>query len=102
MRVNLSPIAGAKTTSIRLSGLTLAIDGVGYDLSVIPDGGQAEASSGGPFIGPITREAVTVRYEYDSQAAEPAQSTNWGDYTFEVSDGEVPCPIKWKQVEPVE
>ena len=96
MRVILSPVASNKTTTVSLSGLVLTIDGVEYGLSIIPEGGQAEASEGSPFIGTVTRESVTIRYEYDSIRAEPNQSTDWTDYTFEVVQGEVPCPIKWK------
>ena len=96
MQIILSPVASNKTTIVSVSGLTVTIDGTDYDLSVIPEGGQAEASEDSPFIGTATRDAVTIRYEYDSAKAEPDQSTNWADYTFEITDGEVPCPIKWK------
>ena len=96
MQIIVSPIASNKTTTVSLIGLVLTIDGTEYDLSIIPEGGQAEASEGSPFIGTVTRDSVTIRYEYDSMKAEPDQSTNWADYTFEVVQGEVPCPIKWK------
>lgn len=101
MKIILSPVASYKTTTVSISGLAVTVDGTGYDLSIIPEGGQAEASEGSPFIGTVTRELVTIRYEYDSAKAEPDQSTNWADYTFEVVQGEVPCPIKWKP-EPVQ
>lgn len=96
MKIILSPVASNKTTSVSVSGLVLTIDGTEYDLSIIPEGGQAEASEESPFIGTVTRDSVTIRYEYDSMKAEPDQSTDWADYTFDVSSGEVPCPIKWK------
>jgi len=96
MKIILSPVASNKTTSVSLIGLVLTIDGTEYDLSIIPEGGQAEASEASPFIGTVTRDSVTIRYEYDSTKAEPDQSTNWDDWTFFVESGEVPCPIKWK------
>lgn len=96
MKIILSPVASNKTNSVSVSGLVMTIDGTDYDFSIIPEGGQAEASDDSPFIGTVTRDLVTIRYEYDSSKAEPDQSTNWDDYTFEVVDGEVPCPIKWK------
>ena len=96
MQIILSPASGYKTTSVSVSGLVITIDGTEYDLSIIPEGGQAEASEDSPFIGTVTRESVTIRYEYDSMKAEPNQSADWADYTFEVVQGEVPCPIKWK------
>ena len=96
MRIILSTIASNKTTTVSVNGLTVTIDGTEYDLSIIPEGGQAEASEDSPFIGTITRDSVTVRYEYDSAKAEPDQSTDWADYTFDIVSGGVPCPIRWK------
>lgn len=96
MIIKLSPVASNKTTSVSVSGLALTIDGTEYDLSIIPEGGQAEAAQDSPFIGTVARGSVTIRYEYDSSKAEPDQSMNWDDYTFEVVEGEVPCPIRWK------
>jgi len=102
MKIILSPQASNKTTTVSLNGLTLTIDGQEIDLSVIPVGGEAEPEDGSPFIGKVTRDEVTIRYEYDTDLAEPFQSSNWDDYTFEVTEGDVPCPIKWKPVEEVE
>lgn len=99
MRIILSPIASNKTNTVSVSGLTVTVDGTDYDLSVIPEGGQAEADINSPFIGTVTREQVTIRYEYNSQEAEPDQSTDLDDYTFDVTAGEVPCPIKWRVIE---
>ena len=96
MKIILSPVSGNKTTTVSISGLTVTVDGTEYDLSIIPEGGQAEASEDSPFIGTVTRESVTIRYEYDSSKADPNQSANWDDYTFDVVEGEVPCPIRWK------
>ena len=99
MKIILSPIASNKTTRVFVNGLTLTIDDKEIDLSVIPEGGEAIPEDGSLFIGKVTRDEVTIRYEYDSSLAEPYQSTNWDDFTFEVTEGEVPCPIKWKEVE---
>lgn len=96
MKITLSPTASTFTTTISLNGLTLTIDNISYDLSQIPEGGQAEADPEDPFIGVVSRESCTIRYHYNSQLAIPNQSTNWDDYTFEVVSGEVPCPIIWK------
>lgn len=99
MKIILSPIASNKTTTVSVNGIRITVDGTEYDLSVIPAGGQAEADENSPFIGTVTREQVTIRYEYDSQLAEPNQSTDWEDYTFDVVSGDVPCPIKWRVAE---
>jgi hypothetical protein len=94
MKIKLSPVAANKTTTVSISGLILTIDGQDIDLSVIPEGGQADGEA--PFIGAVTRDECTIQYFYDSSLAEPNQSTDINDYTFEVTDGEVPCPIKWR------
>ena len=96
MRVVLSPQSSTKTTAVSVNGLIITVDGTDYDLSVIPEGGQAEADENSPFIGTVTREQATIAYYYDMLKAEPNQSTDWADYTFDIESGEVPCPIKWK------
>jgi hypothetical protein len=96
MKLILSPIASDHTTSVSIDGLVLTIDGTPIDLSVIPEGGQAEPKGDSPFVGPVIREQATIQYHYDSALAEPNQSTDWADYTFEIESGEVPSPIIWK------
>lgn len=94
MKIKLSPIASSYTTQISYTDPVLTIDGVDYDLSVIPVGGQAEAEA--PFIGVVTRDECTIQYHYDSSNAEPNQSTNPDDY---IMDTDVPFvdPIKWRE-----
>lgn len=99
MKIILSPIASNKTTKVSLSGLVITIDDEPIDLSVIPVGGYAESEESSPFIGKVTRDEVTIKYHYDTSKAESNQSVNWDDYTFELAEGEVPCPIMWKQGE---
>jgi hypothetical protein len=96
MKIILSPIASNRTTQVSVSGLVITIDGTPIDLSVIPVGGVAEPDADSPFVGNVTRDEVTVKYHYDSALAEPNQSTSWADYTFEITEGEVPSPIVWK------
>ena len=97
MKLILSPIASDRTTEVSVKGLVITVDGTNYDLSVIPEGGQAEGEA--PFQGVVTRDEVTIHYHYESLAAEPDQSTDWDDYTFIDPQGVVPSPIKWKDVE---
>ena len=96
MRVILSPLADTYTTLVSINGLIVTVDGTDFNLEIIPEGGQAEADEDSPFIGTLTREKVTVKYHYESIKAEPNQSTDWADYTFDIESGDVPCPIKWK------
>ena len=97
----LSPIASNYTTKVIIEGLKIYLDDESFDLSVIPEGGQAEASDESPFIGIVTRDEVTIKYHYDSSKAESVQSMNWQDFTFNLQSGECPCPIIWKP-DPVE
>jgi len=101
MKIVLSPIASSRTTNVTVNGLVITIDGQPIDLSVIPEGGYAEPDEDSPFVGNVTRDKVTVRYHYESLKAKPNQSSNWDDYTFEVADGVVPCPIVWKDADNV-
>ena len=96
MKIILSPFASNYTTQVSISGLVITIDGTPIDLSVIPEGGLAEPDENSPFIGNVTRNEVTIRYHYESSKAVPHQSRELADYTFEVTEGEVPCPIVWR------
>ena len=95
MKIILNPCPAWHNTKVSVNVLIVTVDGIDYDLSTIPEGGQAEAEEGSPFVGIVTRNEVTINYCYDSSKAEPRQSTDWADYTFEIESGEVPCPIRW-------
>ena len=74
MNITLSPIATDRDSVVTVSGDTLTIDGVPYDLSVIPEGAEAtDEDSDSPFIGPIRRLSghivCTVMYRYDMTTA---------------------------------
>jgi len=94
MKIILSPLVANKTTTVSIEGLVLTVDGVDFDLSVIPVGGQADGTF--PFIGKVTRDEVTLQYEYSESKAVPHQSPNIEDYTFDITSGDVPCPIEWR------
>jgi hypothetical protein len=96
MKIILSPTASNRTTEVLVSGLVITIDGTPIDLSVIPVGGYAEPDDNSLFIGNVTRDEVTICYHYESIKAMPNQSPNISDYTFEVTNGSVPCPIQWR------
>ena len=96
MKIVLSPIASNRTTTVSINGLVITVDGTDYDLSIIPEGGSAEADENSPFIGTVTREQVTVKYHYDMFKAEENQSADWDNYTFDIESGEVPSPIVLK------
>ena len=102
MKITLSPTATLPNqlpdTPPSVSGEILSYRGQSYDLSQLPDGATVEAES--PFRGSISRNAgvvhVKLEYIYDSVAAEDDQSHDWADFTFEVTDGQCPDPIRYK------
>lgn len=105
MKIILSPVAAfEQDTPPTVNGETITYRGETYDLSQLPDGATVEAES--PFTGSITRQngevSLTLEYRYHMEKAEDFQSSNWDDYTFVVSNGQCPCPIKFKPVQAVE
>ena len=98
MKIKLNAqVANKPTPVISLNGLVITIDGVDIDLSVIPEGGQAE-SDNDLLSGVVTREEVTINYPYSTDIYEPMQSTDPLDYEFDIVDGQVPCPLVKKPV----
>lgn len=99
MKITLQPVSVPyleTPTAISINGLTLSYNGTDYDLSVIPEGGEATAPDDSIFIGIVTRDAVTVRYPYDQSKAALHQPSDPAAYVFEVTDGPVPDPIVWR------
>lgn len=99
MKIILSPVACfAQDTPPTVNGEILTYRGESYNLTQLPEGGTVEADT--PFIGNITRLngqlQVKLQYCYHMEKAEDHQSHNWDDYTFVVTDGKCPCPIKFK------
>ncbi len=104
MLITLNEIASNKTTRVSVNGEVLTVDGVEFDLSIIPDGGQVEAEL--PAIGLIKRVngviEITIEYHYDATLAEPMQSTIKEDYIIDCTNGEIPSPIQWIQNSEIE
>lgn len=100
MKIILSPTAAfTDDTPPTVQGETITYRGESYDLSQLPDGGEVEAES--PFVGTIKRidgvVHLTLQFQYNMEAAEDNQSTDWADYTFDVTSGQCPNPIKYKE-----
>ncbi|MGR3498189.1 MAG: hypothetical protein ACU0E9_04745 [Limimaricola soesokkakensis] len=97
MKLTLSPraaIPGEVETIAFVSGDILTVNGVPYDLSAIPDGGEGMPEGNDhPFSGVITRKAGVIHamirwvYAEDALADQPA----WP--VADVSDGPVPSPV---------
>jgi len=98
MNITLSPIRGLPGqpgTVLSVSGDTLDVDGTAFDLSPVPEGGQATPEGDHPFIGPITRVdgeiACTVRVILGDDAAldQPRDPAHW---IVAVASGAVEIP----------
>ena len=62
MKLTLSPQVGLPyqpETTVKVAGDIITIDGTPYDLSPVPEGGEATAENS-PFIGRITRVNGTI------------------------------------------
>lgn len=64
------------------AGASVFVNGVEFDLSTIPDGGEGVPEGEHPFVGPILRVGDVLRYKllvrYDARTAAAIQTrTNW-------------------------
>ena len=83
-------------TQVTVSGDTVTVDGIAYDLSAVPEGGFAEADGDQhPFRGRIVRGGGVLRYclrwRFDAASAEPDQPDALPAAVL--ADGPVPDPI---------
>jgi hypothetical protein len=94
----LSPQAGSRDTAISVSGDVLTIDGNVIDFSQLGEGEQCDTDA--PLIGTARRVdgviTVGVLLQYDSETAEPMQSTDPADYVIELTSGTATDVIKRK------
>ncbi|MEX5599161.1 hypothetical protein [Pseudophaeobacter sp. C1-32P7] len=110
MKISFNCIAGLPgqhETSASVSGDTITVDGVAYDLSAVPEGGFAEPDGEHPFFGQIARIGgelhLSLLWFYDAATAEVHQPA--AAPVLAVTEGEVPDPITRKpapQPEPQE
>ena len=98
MILSLSPsrgLPGQPETTLNVAGDVLTVDGIAFDLSQVPEGGEATASGEHPFAGPIRRLGgvlhVPVRVLLDDSATphQPADPAHW---TISAGDGPVILP----------
>lgn len=101
MKIALSPIRGLpgeSETEIAVSGDTVTVDGTPYDLSAVPEGGEATPQGEHPFAGTITRKGgeivCTVQARLGDDAANDQPDSPW---TVTVTDGPVAIPAVRKQ-----
>lgn len=109
MHLTLSPcrgLPGAPETEISVDGDIVTVDGEAYDLSDIPEGGEAIPEGGDhPFIGTIIRFAGTlhctlrVQLGDDSENDQPTDPEHW---VIADAEGPVTIPALRRAAEPEE
>ena len=99
MKLTMSPQAGlpgVSETIASVAGDVLTVDGTAYDLTAIPEGGEAMPEGVHPFVGAIRREGgeiiASIVWIYGEGAA-VNQPTDPAHYVVTVADGAVPSPI---------
>ena len=99
MKLTLSPQVGLPDqaeTTIYIAGDNITIDGTPYDLSPVPEGGEATAEDS-PFVGKITRINgvihATVLTRLGDTAADDQGSDPW---VIENATGDITIPAKRK------
>jgi hypothetical protein len=88
-------LPGDPETTASVAGDILTIDGVEYDLSPVPEGGQAVPEGASPFVGFMTRAggeiAAEILWRYDAATADPDQGGQIPVVT--VTAGPLPDPV---------
>jgi|GEM_PF-3783149 len=102
MHLTLSPmrgLPGQPETTLHVAGDILTINGVSFDLSSVPEGGEGHWPDS-PIIGRITRQGgnlhLTVRVVLGDDAAsnQPTDPAHW---TIPDADGDVTIPAARKE-----
>lgn len=97
MKLTLTPqhgLPGQPEMTITVTGDTITVDGVAYDLSPVPEGGEATPQGDHPFVGPIRRiggmihATVVVRLADDAAPDQPVDPAHW----TVAADGPVTIP----------
>lgn len=103
MNITFSPIHGLQDwpmTIVSVAGEVITIDGVDYDTSVIPEGGEGILEDS-PFIGPVKRIDGVIHCKILlilGSTAHPYQPTDPEHWIVDVSeDGPVTPPVVYKE-----
>lgn len=103
MHLTLSPQAGLPghpETTIHVTGDVITIDGMPYDLSAVPEGGEGHPKGETPFVGPIRRIGgvihVTLIARLGDTAAPDQPDSPW---VIPAAYGSVTIPAARKEAE---
>jgi hypothetical protein len=101
MHLTLSPsvgLPGEPETTIHVAGDVITIDGTPYDLSPVPEGGEATAEDS-PFVGRITRAADVIHCTVLVRIGDTAAPDQGADpWVIENAEGDVEIPAIRKPV----
>jgi hypothetical protein len=96
MHLTLSPqvgLPGQPEMTIHVAGDVITVDGVEFDLSPVPEGGEAWPEGAHPFAGPITRAGgvlhLTLVARLGDTAADDQPDSPW---IIEDASGDVTIP----------
>jgi len=96
MRITTNLSVNENETTASVTGEVITVNGTAYDLSSVPEGGLAQPQGDHPFKGHITREDgvihVVVNWYYNADTSETNQPMIHP--VFEITDGDVPDPVK--------
>jgi hypothetical protein len=106
MKIIFWPIAalpnGRVNTPPFIDGERISYDGITYDLTPLEEGATIEI--GEPFLDPVTRVngqvVVRLLYFYDASTIESEQPFDITTKVYEIANGECPCPMLRKKLEP--
>jgi hypothetical protein len=102
--INIVAVHDSYDMVVSVSGAVLTVDGVEYDLSAIPDGGQGVPSDL-PFVSGsvIARAGDTLSYSlrlpFDMKTAEPHQPSDPAHWQIIIEDEALPDLVLRKPVE---
>ncbi len=97
MKLTLIPQLGADgdvEMTINVSRDTITIDGVPYDLSAVPEGGEGWPEDESPFIGPITRMNGKIHLTVIARLGDTAANDQGGPWVLENASGNIALPAQ--------
>lgn len=98
MHLTLSPqfgLPGQPEMTLHVAGDQITIDGVTYDLSPVPEGGEGLIESDSPFIGPVTRQGGVLQVTLVARLGDRAAPDQAGPWVIETAAGDVAIPANY-------
>lgn len=97
MHLTLTPqqgLPGRPEMTIHVAGDVITIDGMPYDLSAVPEGGEGWPEDASPFVVPITRQGGVLHVTIAARLGETAAAVQDGPWVIENANGDVTIPAQ--------